>query len=477
MPPRREDESTNCPDTKALNPYTGNCVSKSTAKSFTGLCKIGKEAINVITSKCVDVHEYSEHVKVLSKMLNVKRTGAEAIKDATKGVHNKPRRTLSLGRPVMGSSVAYHEVKLREYQPMFEAFNCHMGQLKLFYTLFEFLLEVETAGIDLSKCLIVYIGSAPGTNIKTVSEFFPNATFLLYDPAKFDPELKDNPNVHIRTDKAGMFTIAESCDEILEVKKELGKKQILFVSDIRMDPNEEDVKKDMLLQQDAVFELDPLAYMLKFRLPYVDPDGKIIDNSYDLHPAYKNLVRTSTRPSSVALNKKHKSKNAPTFRYLGGSIYLQLYGPVRSTETRLIGFRTLNGVVTPKGKYEMRIFDCLKYENLMNAFNLSWRAVREYDLKLIKPFMEEPLWKDWAPSYETVSELLMWDRYLIKKKRGYKRSGVGKRSLAIRDSISRMHELMGITLKKRETCKTVTSEKHAAKHAQSKKKLAKRPSS
>lgn len=444
-----------CPDTKILNPYTGNCVGRNTAKAFTGLCKAGKEVMNVVTSKCVDINEYAFQVKVLSKMLGIKRPGAQAIKDVLRDIHLKPRREVSMSKPLFGSNVSYQDVSLKQFQELFDSTSCHMGQLKLFYALFEFLYEVEAVGIDLSHCLVVYIGAAPGTNIHTVSEFYPDATFLLYDPAPFDSVVHKNKRIHLRTGKDGMFTIESSCDEIRKIQKRLKKKHLLFVSDIRMDPNEQDVKRDMLLQQTAVFELKPLAYMLKHRLPYVDP-SKPFDGEYTLEPAYEQLTRPSTRQSSKALEKK---KTDYVFRYLGGNIYLQLYAPVRSTETRLIGFRARN-------KYEMRLYDCLKYENLLNAFNLAWRPMREYNIRIIQPFLKDPLWEGWVPTYEAVTEILLWERYLASKDNKFKRMSIGKRANTIREYMKRMHEMMGITPERRAKCRYDTAQKHEKKHKQ-----------
>ena len=65
--------------------------------------------------------------------------------------------------------------------------NCHWGALKLLYSEIEFLVLCQKY-IDVSECLVVYIGAQPGFRLKHlyIKHFFPKLHMLLYDPLKFD---------------------------------------------------------------------------------------------------------------------------------------------------------------------------------------------------------------------------------------------------------------------------------------------------
>jgi hypothetical protein len=90
--------------------------------------------------------------------------------------------------------------------------RCHLGQLKLLYSEIEF-LTIASKFYDLSKCVVLYIGSAPGHHIVYLQKLFPEIEWILYDPADFF--IKENDHVEIHSGKDGFFTD----DTIKEVKK------------------------------------------------------------------------------------------------------------------------------------------------------------------------------------------------------------------------------------------------------------------
>jgi hypothetical protein len=95
---------------------------------------------------------------------------------------------------------------MKDFYGKLNIFNCHIGQLKLFYTLFEFLLMLKIKDC-LENTLIVYIGSAHGFNIYCNNYFFPNVSYLLYDPGRFDKRLFNQPNITIMTGERGLFSL------------------------------------------------------------------------------------------------------------------------------------------------------------------------------------------------------------------------------------------------------------------------------
>lgn len=196
----------------------------------------------------------------------------------------------------------------------------HWGQRKLLLSEIEFLNEYSSAGDN-----IIYVGAAPGTHIPFLSSLFPELTFLLFDPAEFS--INESSKVKIFRE---FFT-----DSVAEKYKG---QNVLFISDIRSvsytissDQEVEDaVRRDQTMQMNWVKTLEPKSSMLKFRLPW-----------------------------------KGKSNNYTDYTdYLDGLIYLPIWGPITTTETRLI--------VPDYRKNKM--YDNSKYEEQMIYFNTITRV-------------------------------------------------------------------------------------------------------
>lgn len=146
--------------------------------------------------------------------------------------------------------------------------NKHMGQRKLLLSEIQLLTEHYASGGRHPK--VVYVGAAPGTHLLLLSELFPNTQFVLYDGARFDPDLIGKRMFDLRT----TFFTDEICKALM-VESELSGKPILLVSDIRSDGGgggaasfEQQVMWDMLSQKRWVQLIHPLLSLLKFRLPY-----------------------------------------------------------------------------------------------------------------------------------------------------------------------------------------------------------------
>jgi hypothetical protein len=220
-----------------------------------------------------------------------------------------------------------------DYQP-----RCHWGQMKLLLSEIQFLTRVSL-NADLADYALVYVGSAHGLHLPIVYELFPQLTWLLYDPAKFSKNAYEHPKgaVQIFND----FFTDKSIDH---VRAHAGGRKIIFVSDIRVTPSEEDVLKDMVNQARWGVALDADFMLLKFRLPY---DGSKVITSLDV-PA--DRVHNHPKP-----DKGH-------MQYLAGDIYLQIYPPPHSSELRLY-------VQKRDGKYDLATYDCLSIEKKLFWYN------------------------------------------------------------------------------------------------------------
>lgn len=182
----------------------------------------------------------------------------------------------------------------------------HAGQRKLFYTELYFLsLYAKLSSI------ILYIGSAPGLHLPLLSYLFPDHIFYLYDPREFG--IKPSSKFIIRQK---LFTDDDA--------KEFKGKNILFISDIRGETDEESIIWDMNKQKEWIEEMRPVRSMLKFRLPFGD-DKYCLQNM---------------------LNRECK------YEYLKGTLLLQPWAPLISTEMRLIVDNSL----------QMKVYDCIEIE-------------------------------------------------------------------------------------------------------------------
>lgn len=247
------------------------------------------------------------------------------------------------------NSLSYRET------PKSHKTSLHQGQRKLLMNEIYFLTQYG----HLSN-KVVYVGSASGIHLVYLHKLFPKHIFHLYDPRDFYSKLYDISNIHIHQE---YFTN--------EIAKKYVNKNILFISDIRImpedayviDPTRENpiqaqVKIDMELQKEWVNIIKPTMSMLKFRLPY--DDEKV--------------------------------------EYLAGDIYLQPWAPQNSTETRLI----------TDGK-NTKIYDSKSYNNALYYHNNITRLYQKYilpfDIHKIDGFLNE---------YDSVCEIFILYLYFSK---------------------------------------------------------------
>lgn len=210
-----------------------------------------------------------------------------------------------------------HQMKKPRYPKM------HLGQIKL---LFSELLFISKYAHDATK--VVYVGAAVGYHISKLADLFPSLEFDLWDPREIILEPREN----IKTYKQ-LFT-----NEIAE-KYATQNDKILFMSDIRntrigklkkdMGKMDELIDNDMILQKNWVQIINPVYAYLKFRLPWFE--GKT--------------------------------------KYLGGTIYLQPYVDIISTEARLM----------TNNYTDLVEYDNKEVEEKFAYFNFIQRRTSKYD--------------------------------------------------------------------------------------------------
>lgn len=287
-------------------------------------------------------------------------------------------------------------------------FNCHDGQRKLTLGYLEF---ISNSIIDL-KCkpddiFIIYAGSS-GLASSIALSLFPDLMMAIYDPdpntVGFLPKvIRDKTAIYknradvaekqikwsplmIFTDKAGWFTdaIATYCKNVLFPLS--GRKHLLFVSDVRAETGELDIVKDMQSQMRWTIMLKCDYYMHKFRLPYFDVTNQVkIKNMYeDIRHLYPFL---KSKPPII--NSAQKD-NASSVLYLDGTMFVQPFGPQRTTEFRLIG------KPDAKKMYSLKYYNVTKIDNQSALFNNIYRGFAS--------FKYGPKSSEYVSSYEKIAE-------------------------------------------------------------------------
>lgn len=220
----------------------------------------------------------------------------------------------------------YDDIKMYvpyvEKQNIIEKQTLHFGQLKLLLTLLHF-LRTECSDIkNGKKTVLIYAGAAAGMNIFLSYEYFKHIIdeWVLIDPARFDPRLFKLKNVVILnnffTDKLATELYEQYCDY-----------NIIYISDIRISPEEERIMSDMSDQLRWYYILKPYKTQFKFRLPWQYSKGEF-------------------------------------FPYLSGKQVIQPYAPPNSSESRLV----IDG---PNAR--IKHYDLTKYDGKCFTFNNYYR--------------------------------------------------------------------------------------------------------
>ena len=298
----------------------------------------------------------------------------------------------------------------------------HWGQRKLLMSELQLLLPPFTPPDQ--RCHVVYVGSAPGTHLALLDDLFDRRhTWHLVDPGRFVPSVRDRSNFLVDNsffDNAAAYAIAlqrlaavapalasvfshaiESTEAETDVARpwrslETGdldaartstdiptlyepelplpvglnllriaaseRKPLLFVSDVRTGtaamPNfASHVVENMMAQATWTRILHPTRAMLKFRLPYSTDAAQLPE-------------------------------------YLDGDVLLPIWGPMTTTECRLVVSRP----------FSRRQFDPVDHERRMFFFNATLRERVHFNHDL-SPH------QDLDNRFDSAAEIAVWNTY------------------------------------------------------------------
>lgn len=172
--------------------------------------------------------------------------------------------------------------------------NVHKGQLKLLMSEIEFLTQYGNTTKH-----VLYVGSAPGYHIPCLAELFSQHIFYMYDPAFKDIS---HFNQLIQQKRAFIYPQYFTEKTVQEFQQTHKVDKVLLVSDIRRDMGDQTdfdymnkiVIEDMELQRQIVKMINPIAAILKFRLPWLDKDIEYFDGTR-YFGVYARTYSTETR--------------------------------------------------------------------------------------------------------------------------------------------------------------------------------------
>lgn len=298
--------------------------------------------------------------------------------------------------------------------------NCHDGQRKLSLALLEFLATaLRTLQCTQEDILLVYAGASGLASVIAFTAF-PHVRQVLFDPAtnivthmprgfKEARVFADTYRVPLTdlaaggsaatpltifTGSAGWFDDAAAaycCQVLLPA---LGKRHLLFASDVRADTGELDIARDMQSQMRWTMIANAAMYMHKFRVPYADvPEA---EQTYALYRSgFANAPLSRLMPSVRAFAKQ-SAASLPhgMFPYLDGDLYVQVNAHPRTAELRLIGAKRKTG-------FKHRVFSAHAIEDAMATFNTVYRMHARY---AYPPGTHPPLRGELPNTYDIVSE-------------------------------------------------------------------------
>ena len=181
--------------------------------------------------------------------------------------------------------------------------NIHLGQLKLLMSEMQLLVyHIDPAKVN----QILYVGAANGHHLYVLAKLFPQFVFHLFDISDhWDPRLKDFANIKINNryftqkDINNWKKSKENCILISDIRN------LDAIGDLGKEKVESMVQDDMEMQKSWVEDLQPVAALLKFRLPFYEKFNV-------------------------------KKFNGARYNYLDGIVYRQIFGGRNTSETRLL---------------------------------------------------------------------------------------------------------------------------------------------
>lgn len=301
----------------------------------------------------------------------------------------------------------------------------HLGQRKLALSEIQFLTEHPCE-------YLIYAGSSPSNKIYFIANLFPKTRFILVDPRKpgifidekrtvydsNDTSISDDIHAdfatidhsmpgddmieYIKGHSARIFTIKGYFNNGLAAK--LAPLGANFISDIRsiserhdIGPRDIDVLWNMAQQYNWMRILEPPMSCVKFRQVFYEPDAMeyLMENVHK--DFYRVVFEKSANDFDLDFIEDYKNKK---LRYPKGTIYLQAFPGLASTETRLhISANDLNSI---------KDYDLQSYEDNLNFYKSFYRTYVLHE----NSFVDKKLCTD--NCNDCAIEAHIWQRYLAR---------------------------------------------------------------
>ena len=341
---------------------------KNTTATETVLLKSKKKSTPISDDACIKLSK-KDVVKIdISKITN--KHCREFDTSSTKYMYCDQVNLNTLYKEKRHPSGYYKDVPCNQLPSFY--FNVHLGQRKLMLSEMQVLLKYYEINPE-KHPVVLYIGSAPGIHLLTLSNMFPNVKFILYDGAKIYTPLKKHPKFEVHDSTTGVpkkendgFFTTEKCNKIV---KKLDIDSLIFICDIRLSEEEfeKGVIRDMELQKTWMIILKPFLSLVKFRLPY--------------------------------------GESITELSYFKGEIFYGIWPPLLSTETRLMVYQ--KDII----ENNTMLYNIDDYEGIMYYHN---KYIRPRCQSIIpKIFSKYILAKNniYCSCYDCISELNVLNKY------------------------------------------------------------------
>ena len=220
----------------------------------------------------------------------------------------------------------------------------HWGQLKMLLTTIIFLIRKNKEKYN--EIIVIYAGAAKGTNIILLSKMFPNINWVLVDPKEFDNQLY---NINKITILKEFFTNELAAN----LKKQYEDKTIFFISDIRLDTDDDNIIKDQENNYNWSRILDAKYSWLKFRCPYNKTYYDYYEGKIYIQPYGRNF----TSESRILLKQNPKKKTFVVQNYIGKFYYFNLIERARIHKSYLKDHHVLDNC-----------WDCCAFQNIVKKY-------------------------------------------------------------------------------------------------------------
>jgi hypothetical protein len=219
----------------------------------------------------------------------------------------------------------------------------------------------------------VYVGSAPGQHTNLLVDMFDEVKrWVLIDPSKIQVK-------HPKVERINKFVTDEV---IVGLKHRIGG-GVIYINDMRTEPSEEAVAREMLDQARWGVHMRAKAMLLKIRMPFIETDGthlQLIRSMGDVAITKDDravLVEYKKKNAVKCLESGERLGRKSAVLYLEGDVQPQVFAPASSTESRLIVFPTASG------KYKLGKWDIRSYDWCMNDYNIGLR-MRQDGYNMVK---------------------------------------------------------------------------------------------